>query len=1052
VSPPFAPGSALGRQIWQSLPKVYREEDRQGHLGRYLDACGGLLDRIHETLRQRLDDTSLESCQEWLIPYFADLLDVRIVSPDLAAQRQEVANAVLWRKQQGTARSLEALAEAVLQTEVEYQEGWRRVAITPRVDSPLVPIDGESARVGNTANPSQAARHPGLPAVTPDFRRVSTALRTEPGARGSKVSRFPRRGSREAGPDRPPLPELTPMSWRHENVHGLPRVPGSYQDLTRRTPDLRDPSWKTGHHHPRRILVFARPPSGFFAASPERLVAGLDALDDRTDGDVITFRPPAGVERATIRGPVALSLPTGTTSRRYRIEDVNFIPDDAGRGGLTTSGVSIELVRVAASALDIGTVATSTGSATQPPALRARDCLFGTVTVAGHAELEYCTVLAPTALVATTLAASDCLFMGPLRRALGANALVEVVCLRYSRLTPGDLQQLPAMARGRTFRVTDAPVRFISDRFGALSSGVLHPGTRREIVGGAEDGGELGAYHHRHHALRIRALADKLDEFIPLGQTAVIVYDPSLNCAPPRPTGIVLDARGIVPARLLALQGVGYRPTETPTRERLAPGAYRLGYASGGSGFASIDFQVTADGAVDYAPALEGPLQGRESGTLIVAGVPLTIDATAFEPTQPDGGARSLTAGGLGYFDAAQPFVARVFPGPHTLQYGSGGANVAAVEYTVAASGAVTYAPALARIFEGTTPGRLNVPGLEVTVDATAFTPPRTLAMGGVGYFPTAQPLSVVVLPGVHVLLYPTGGNNQASLEYTVRVDGTVDYPDALEGMLAGRGGTSVTVRGLTVTIDATAFGRGRTLAAGGIGYFLTDGPFEAHVLPGVHTLLYNSGGGNAGLVEYTARPDGRVDYPATLDRILGGRGSTTLQVRGVALTIAADQMSAPAIALGGVGYFETDDGTALRLLPGIHQLFYNSGGGQTALVTCEVRVDGTVTYAPALEGILTGAGTATLTIAGIAIVIDARPAAVATVFIGGVGWLDTTSPVEVRLLPGTHALLYARTGGGNIEVLLNVTASGIDYPASRDGQLAGRGTRTLTINRSTEP
>ena len=43
----------------------------------------------------------------------------------------------------------------------------------------------------------------------------------------------------------------------------------------------------------------------------------------------------------------------------------------------------------------------------------------------------------------------------------------------------------------------------------------------------------LGAYHHRGHAVHARAVLDKLRDYLPVGQIAVIIPDPKLNFPPP---------------------------------------------------------------------------------------------------------------------------------------------------------------------------------------------------------------------------------------------------------------------------------------------------------------------------------------------------------------------------------------------------------------------------------------------------------------------------------------------------------------------------------------
>ena len=160
---------SFGTLLYRLLPEVYRNRDnpqrdgdgrivRDGDLAAYLEALGALLDRLKLTLDQRLADSSPEGaggrpCQPWLIDYFARLLDARLVSPDFEGQQAEVANAVAWRQRKGTLVGIEAIAQAVGRTEVELQEGWQRVAHTPRMAAPLLPATalGEVGVVSSAA-------------------------------------------------------------------------------------------------------------------------------------------------------------------------------------------------------------------------------------------------------------------------------------------------------------------------------------------------------------------------------------------------------------------------------------------------------------------------------------------------------------------------------------------------------------------------------------------------------------------------------------------------------------------------------------------------------------------------------------------------------------------------------------------------------------------------------------------------------------------------------------------------------------------------------------
>ncbi|MCP4657388.1 MAG: phage tail protein [bacterium] len=477
-----APSSRSGRQLYALLPEVYRSRDGgqspqgdDGDLAKYLDACGEFLDQVRNTLDQRLADCFPDrppagrAAQDWLLPYLAQLLDARLLSPHVEGRRREVGRAIAWRQRKGTRRSIEEIAEAVGQLEVEVQEGWQRVAVTPRLGMPLVP---EPALDMGTA--SQAARHPGLPAATPDFRQ--------------------------------PLPQ----------AHGIPRFPGSWEDTTRRTVDLRSPSWSRGHHHPRRLLLFAPPPTGFFP--PDRKMLAWRAWHEPAEGP-IGVSEKDGVRRIFHpdppqpdgRGDKAISVEDDLTFNgddEIQIEDLNFL------GTLRVTRGRLKLRRVAVRHL----VIESGGE----PALDAVDCLFETVTVNnGLARLEYCTVL--DNLSCQTIQASDCIF--------GDGDDVGTGCIRYSRL-PSPLAALQEQQLRRPATTTVEPT-FFSLQFGEPGCGVLHPATPESIRFGAEDGGEMGAFHRRRYCLQEAAVLEKLLDFLPLGITAVLIPDPRLPASVP---------------------------------------------------------------------------------------------------------------------------------------------------------------------------------------------------------------------------------------------------------------------------------------------------------------------------------------------------------------------------------------------------------------------------------------------------------------------------------------------------------------------------------------
>ncbi len=619
-----APVTDTGQLLWRLLPLVYRRNDGRwgidpkrptrepedkGDLANLLDVWGDLLDGFRDVLVVRYADTSPLTCQPWLIPYFADMLDVSLVSPEIDGQREEVARAVSWRQRKGTLSCAAEIAQEVGRYErdalmhsgwrplptVVIQEGFRRVITTARTDAPLPTLRalGEARRQPATS-PIEAAKRPGLPGGTVDFRLLSRARAIGATSPASRDTAFGAEGIR----------------WRQEHPRGVPCHPDSYQDASVRTVDVRAPSWRHGHYHPRRLIVHAAAREGFFhAAAPDDLFAGgqltmawpdlkalFDFCDAATDQPFVLREAAHGqlrerrlrdfpgddrlllIERWTEahdgslqRERIAGLAPTGDDDgrrvyRRERIgrDEVAFIAGVALTDRLTLQATSVSgfgeahpridfpastllnagwparhveirdvvctgTARVRGVTLDMQRAAFGTlrvedvpeGSLDAPP-VALKDCLVDTLTVSGRCRLEYCTVL--ERVRAEQLAASDCIL-------LGGSGFSELY-LRYCNapwargLTVADTK---LFARTIT---TVAPV-FLSREFGKPGCAVLHPTSASAIRRGAEDGGELGSYHHRHYALLEEAVITKLRDFMPVTVQAALV--PHLGWTRPVP-------------------------------------------------------------------------------------------------------------------------------------------------------------------------------------------------------------------------------------------------------------------------------------------------------------------------------------------------------------------------------------------------------------------------------------------------------------------------------------------------------------------------------------
>lgn len=500
-SKPAQPQTTSGQQLYRLLPAVYRNRDNgtpleAGDLAKYLDACGGLLDQVRATLDQRLADSFPDNpdtgaaCQDWLLPYFAQLVDVTLYAPDADGQRDEVGNAVLWRQRKGTRVVTEQIAEALGRIEVVNQEGWKRLAMTARVDRPLLPP--EHFGVFQDYDPTIAieqAQHPGIPATTIDFRSRSHAVRTEASNPAAQHSSF----------------DGEQHYWRQHELHGAPCYPGSYQDVSRRTVDVRVPDYRRGHYHPERVLLYYAAPQGFFQTD-------WQDLESSTSEDII-----------------------------FDSDELHVLEDRIVDANVLVSAGRLLMTNCAVRNLEV-----NGGGDPDVAAVQARNCLFETVSSDGLAQLEYCTVL--QSAVFEWLNASDCIFPDDMQ--LSGDVLQRRSCVRYSRIAPDfntDLllyfgERVETNSRETPVYFGFAECQEQGDQwlkmrrpaeFGEAGCAVIHPAAPRSVCFGAEDGGEMGVYHPRHYCLRHQATLDKLSEFLPVGMEPVLIPDQQLSVVPP---------------------------------------------------------------------------------------------------------------------------------------------------------------------------------------------------------------------------------------------------------------------------------------------------------------------------------------------------------------------------------------------------------------------------------------------------------------------------------------------------------------------------------------
>ncbi len=128
-------------RLWQLLPAVYRSADalaaqprgleEPGPLRELVERIGGQIAVVRRSIDRLWADQSIETCDDWVIPYIGDLLGTNLASSDDArARRLDVANTIHYRRRKGTVAVLAQIARDVTGWEALVLESFRRLSRT----------------------------------------------------------------------------------------------------------------------------------------------------------------------------------------------------------------------------------------------------------------------------------------------------------------------------------------------------------------------------------------------------------------------------------------------------------------------------------------------------------------------------------------------------------------------------------------------------------------------------------------------------------------------------------------------------------------------------------------------------------------------------------------------------------------------------------------------------------------------------------------------------------------------------------------------------------
>ncbi|WBR99992.1 phage tail protein [Pseudoduganella sp. SL102] len=100
--------------LYERLPEIYRTRDAEqepaNQLRAYLAAVEGPFGALHADIAQLYEDLFIDTCDDWVIPYVADLLGTSHLQGDPRTLRADVADTIALRRRKGTLGAIERLA------------------------------------------------------------------------------------------------------------------------------------------------------------------------------------------------------------------------------------------------------------------------------------------------------------------------------------------------------------------------------------------------------------------------------------------------------------------------------------------------------------------------------------------------------------------------------------------------------------------------------------------------------------------------------------------------------------------------------------------------------------------------------------------------------------------------------------------------------------------------------------------------------------------------------------------------------------------------------
>jgi hypothetical protein len=235
--------------------------------------------------------------------------------------------------------------------------------------------------------------------------------------------------------------------------------------------------------------------------------------------------------------------------------------------------------------------------------------------------------------------------------------------------------------------------------------------------------------------------------------------------------------------------------------------------------------------------------------------------------------------------------------GTYSFQQYSG--YFADFQFRVTESGTVDYDTAFNDFLGGQGTSRLKVGGFAIEVDGTRLSHGLLPMMAGGGSFLMSDAVHrLVLVPASHYGFHPTSGV-VASFEFGVDLRGNVVVGSAYSGFAEGAGTRRLTIRGYPIRVDGRMLTNGLyPMIPRLVSDFLPRTAVNTLTLIPAVNYGFQPGSGIVADMSYSVGLDGCLDYPASCDDFLRGRGGDTLTLLGYPVLVDARRADGDLVGL----------------------------------------------------------------------------------------------------------------------------------------------------------